>query len=117
MVRRNAKLQFKEEKSTRIGVYAPNALCSKGYHVLIFKNFLLDIFFIYISKCYLEIPLYHLLANPSTPASWPWHSPVLEHMIFSIPRASLLIDGQLGHPLLHMQLETQFCGLLVSSYC
>ena len=26
------------------------------------------------------------------------------------------IDGRLGHPLLHMQLETQFCGVLVSSY-
>jgi hypothetical protein len=29
------------------------------------------------------------------------------HMIFAIPRASPPIDGWLGHPLLHMQLETQ----------
>ena len=35
-----------------------------------------------------------------------WHSPVLGHMIFTRPRASLPIDGRLGHPLLHMQLET-----------
>jgi hypothetical protein len=27
------------------------------------------------------------------------------------------IDGRLGHLLLHMQLETQLWGLLVSSYC
>jgi hypothetical protein len=41
----------------------------------------------------------------------------LGHMIFTIPRASPLNDAQLGHPLLHMQLETQFCGVLVNSYC
>ena len=40
-------------------------------------------------KCYLESPLYPppaLLPNPPTPASWPWHSPVLGHMIFTRPR-------------------------------
>ena len=42
------------------------------------------------------------------------HSPVLGHLIFTKPRASLLIDGQLGHPLLHMQLETQIWEVLVS---
>jgi hypothetical protein len=31
-------------------------------------------------------------------------------MIFTIPRASPPIDGQLGHPLLHKQLETQLWG-------
>jgi hypothetical protein len=31
-------------------------------------------------------------------------------MIFARPRASLPIDGWLGHPLLHMQLETQLWG-------
>jgi hypothetical protein len=51
-----------------------------------------------------------LLPNPPTPASWPWHSPVLGHMIFARPRASPLSDGPLGHPLLHMQLETQLWG-------
>jgi hypothetical protein len=64
-------------------------------------------------KCYPKSPLYPpptLLPNPLTPASWPWHSPVLEHMIFPRPRASHPIDGQLGHPLLHMQLETQLLG-------
>jgi hypothetical protein len=75
-------------------------------------------------KCYPQSPLYPppaLLSNPSTPASWPWHSPVLGHMIYPRPSASPTIDGQLGHPLLHMQLETQALGVgggvLVSSYC
>jgi hypothetical protein len=48
-----------------------------------------------------------LLSNPPTPSFWPWHSPILGHMIFTGPRASSPIDGRLGHPLLHMQLETQ----------
>ena len=43
-------------------------------------------------------------------------------MIFTRPRASPPIDGQLGHPLLHIQLGTQALGrraevVLVSSYC
>jgi hypothetical protein len=71
-------------------------------------------------KCYPQSPLYlppTLLPNAPTPASWTWHPPALGHMIFARPRASPPIDGQLGHPLLHMQLETQFCGILDSSYC
>jgi hypothetical protein len=31
-------------------------------------------------------------------------------MIFTRPRVSTPIDGRLGHPLLHMQLETQVPG-------
>ena len=31
-------------------------------------------------------------------------------MIFAIPRASPPTDGRLGHPLLHIQLETQLWG-------
>jgi hypothetical protein len=36
-------------------------------------------------KCYRQRPLYpppSLFPNPPTPASQPWHSPVLGHMIF-----------------------------------
>ena len=58
-----------------------------------------------------------LIPNPLTPASWPWHSTVLGHMIFARPGASPPINGLLGHLLLHMQLETQFWRGLVSSYC
>ena len=47
-----------------------------------------------------------LLTNPPTPASWPWHSPTLEHRAFIEQRASPPIDDQLGNPLLHMQLES-----------
>jgi hypothetical protein len=82
--------------------------------------FLLDIFFIYISNAIPKVPYTlppALVPNPSTLASWPWHSPVLGHMIFARPRAFPPFDGWLGHPLLHMQLETQFWGVLVSSYC
>jgi hypothetical protein len=71
-------------------------------------------------KCYPKSPLYPppaLLPYLPTPTSWPWHSPVLGHIIFTIPRASPSIDGLLGHPLLHMQLETWTQGILVSSYC
>jgi hypothetical protein len=39
------------------------------------------------------------------------------HMIFAKPRASPPIDGWLGHPLLHTQLEKQLWGVPVSSYC
>jgi hypothetical protein len=39
------------------------------------------------------------------------------HIIFSRLKASPPIDGQLGHLLLHMQLETQLWAVLVSSYC
>ena len=83
-------------------------------------DFLLLLFFIryflYLHfKCYpfSQFPLqkFHiqhpqLLPNPPTPASWLWHSPILGHRTFTRPRASPPIDNQLGHPLLHMQLET-----------
>jgi hypothetical protein len=52
-----------------------------------------------------------LLTNPPTPTSRPWHSPILEHRAFTEPRASPLIDDQLGHPLLHMQLGVLPCVL------
>jgi hypothetical protein len=46
-----------------------------------------------------------LLTKPPTPPSWPWHSPILGHRAFIGQRDSPPIDDQLGHPLLHMQLE------------
>jgi hypothetical protein len=55
--------------------------------------------------------------NPPTPASWPWHSHVLAHIIFARPRASPPNDGQMGHLLLHIQLETRALRILVSSHC
>jgi hypothetical protein len=41
------------------------------------------------------------------PLLGPGISPILGHIIFARPRASLPIDGQLGHLLLHKQLETR----------
>jgi hypothetical protein len=71
-------------------------------------------------KCYPENSLYPpsaLLPYPRTPTSWPWHSPVLRHIKLQYQGASLPSDGRLGHLLLHMQLEIQALGVLVSSYC
>ena len=71
-------------------------------------------------KCYPESPLYSppaILPNTPTPASWPLHSPVLGHIIFARPKTSPPNDCQVGHLLLHMQLETRALGVLVSSYC
>jgi hypothetical protein len=61
----------------------------------------------------------HLLPGPSQLPTciFPLVLKKYKHMIFIRPRASPPIDGRLGHPLLHMQLETQLWGGLVSSYC
>ena len=37
--------------------------------------------------------------------------------MFERPRTSSPTGSQLGHPLLHMQLETQALDILLSSYC
>jgi hypothetical protein len=84
----------------------PLVVCTVFSKYLFFIRYFLHLHF----KCSPESPLYPpftLLSNPPTSASWPWHSPVLGHMISARPRASPPIDGRLGHPLLHMQLEAQ----------
>jgi hypothetical protein len=84
-----------------------------------FSFLLLDIFFIYISNAIPKAP-YTLLqpCSPTHPLPLPGPGiPVLGHMIFAIPRASPPIDVQLGHPLLHMQPETQLWEVMVSLYC
>jgi hypothetical protein len=75
--------------------------------------------FIYISNAIPKslYPPHTLLLNPLTPASWPWHSTVLGHIIFARTWAFPSNDGKLGCHLLHIQLETRALGLLVSSYC
>ena len=77
---------------------------------------MLSSFLVSLPKIPYRLPL-PLLPNPPTPTSWPWHSPILGHRIFARPKASPPIDSWLGHPLLHMQLETGALGVLVSSYC
>jgi hypothetical protein len=44
-----------------------------------------------------------MLPGPGIPLYW-------GYIIFARPRASPPIDGRLGRPLLHMQLETQALG-------
>ena len=84
-----------------------------------FFPILLGIFFIYISNAILKVsytlPPPTFLTQAPTPASW--HSPGLGHIIFARSRTSPPIDGLLGHPLLHMQLETQALGVLARSFC
>jgi hypothetical protein len=53
--------------------------------------------------------------QPTDSHSQSWHSPILGHRTFTGPRTSLPIDDQLGHSLLHMQIETRALGVLVSS--
>ena len=84
--------------------------------VCVFIRYFLHLHF----KCFPKSSLYSLpalLPYSPTPTSWPWRSPVLRHIKVARPRASLPNDGRLGHLLLHMQLETQALGVLVSSYC
>jgi hypothetical protein len=68
-------------------------------------------------KSLIPSPRPTLLPNPPTSDSWPWHSPVMGHIIFARPRPSPPNDGQLGHLLICMQLETRALGILVNSYC
>jgi hypothetical protein len=61
-------------------------------------------------KYHPESPLYPTPALLPNPSFWPWHSPVLGHIIFARPWATLPNDGQVGHHLLHIQLETKLWG-------
>jgi hypothetical protein len=60
------------------------------------------------------IPSLPTLPQQPTPTSWPWRSLVLRHIKFA---KTMSLSFQLGHLLIHMQLETRAPGVLVSSYC
>jgi hypothetical protein len=85
-----------------------------------FFCFLLNIFFIYISSAIPKVP--YTLPRP---APLPTHSHLLAlafpctgaYKVCNTKGSSLPSDGRLGHLLIHMQLETQVLGVLVSSYC
>jgi hypothetical protein len=99
---------------------SPLAHSKRMCRMYFFILFLLDIFIIYISSAISKVPYTlppALQPNPPTPTSWPWRSPVLGHIKFVISKGLSSNVGQLGHLLLHMQLETQALGILVSSYC
>ena len=90
------------------------------FYANLFFLFFLIRYFLYLHfKFYPKSPLYPppaLLPNPPTPASWPWHSPLLGNIIFIRPRASPPNDGRVGHLLLNMQLKTWALRVLDSSY-
>ena len=78
--------------------------------IIIIIIIILGVFFGYISNAIPKFPHTPPLPYPPTPTSWPWCSPVLRHIKFAWPMASLSIDGQLGHLLIHMQLESRAPG-------
>jgi hypothetical protein len=84
-----------------------------------FFNFLLGIFFIYISNVIMKVHTLPrpLLLYPPTPTSWPWCSLCWGIYNLKDQVAALPNDGRLGHLLLHRHLETQALGVLVRSYC
>jgi hypothetical protein len=63
-----------------------------AYSCSVFLNLFFVTYFLYIHfKCYPESSLYPppppaLLLYPPIPTSWPWHSPVLRHIKFAMPR-------------------------------
>ena len=81
-----------------------------GSHMFIFFffQFLLGIFFLYISNAIPKVP--HTLPYPPTTTSWPWCSPVLGHIKFARPRDLSSQWCCLGHLLIHMQLKSRAPG-------
>jgi hypothetical protein len=84
-----------------------------------FSNFLLGIFFIYISNAIPKAPYIppSLLPYSSTPTSWPWCSPELGHIKCARPRG---LSSQWWPTTLssatYAARDTS-SGVLVSSYC
>jgi hypothetical protein len=74
--------------------------------------FLIRYFLIYISNATPKSPPHPppSLPYPPTPTFWPWRSPVLGHIKFACPVGLSSSDGQLGHLLIHMQLESRAPG-------
>jgi hypothetical protein len=91
-----------------------NNLNKTLYVYVIFLFSKKDIFFIYISNVIpfssfpSEKPISPLAFSDPQPThfhSQSWPSPILAHRTFTGARAFPPIDGQLGHPKLHIQLE------------
>ena len=63
-------------------------------------------------------PLPYPAPQPTHSHSQSWHSLILGHRTFTGPRVSPSIDEQLGHPLLHIQLEPHVppCVVFDSSF-
>jgi hypothetical protein len=85
-----------------------------GLFLQFFKTFFIRYLFHLHFQCYPKIPPYlpPRIPHTPTPTSWPWCSPVLRHIKFARPMGSTdgLTDGQEGHLLIHMQLESRAPG-------
>ena len=83
VVRKGNKILREENVETKTLLFL--MLFILFYFLTIFIRYFLHLHF----KCYCKSPLYPpaaLLPNQPTPAFWPWHSPVLGHIKFAIPR-------------------------------
>jgi hypothetical protein len=107
------KINLSEVKLRKKNIDCFPIICCKWKFLFYFLSWSV-IFFIYISdvipfpvsppKTPYSLPL-PFFTNPPTPASWHSHFPTVGYRTFTGPRSSSPIDDQLGHPLLHMQLE------------
>jgi hypothetical protein len=92
--------------------------CKKNFFIFFFIRYFLHLHF----KCYPQSSLYpprSLLPNQPTPDSWPWHSPVLGHMIFCKTKG-LSSHWWLTSPSSATNATRNTAlrgGLLVNSYC
>jgi hypothetical protein len=96
---RNCRLSYHLRNSVTLNHLVCSALLhslSKLIHCISgcdYLSFFFIRYFLYLHfKCYPESSLYPphtLLPYPPTPTSWPWHSPVLGHIKFAIPRGGL----------------------------
>jgi hypothetical protein len=76
-------------RCSSVDVFTGESSTTLYFDLLWFLSFFIR-YFLYIHfKCYPESSLYPpptLLPYPPTPTSWPWHSSVLGHIKFAIPR-------------------------------
>jgi hypothetical protein len=93
-----------------------NEIATSFFLILFFIRYFLYIHF----KCYPESSLYPpstLLPYPLTPSSWPWHSPVLGHIKFAIPRGLSSQWWPTRPSSATYATRDTTSGVLVSSYC
>jgi hypothetical protein len=85
-ISKNLKSNFKNLVGYELG---DSSAIKLALHFFIILFYFVRYFLYLHFKCYPETSLYPppaLLPYPPTPTSWPWCSPVLEHVKFARPR-------------------------------